>query len=395
MTDPMARMTSRQRILTALSHREPDRVPYDLGGIGPSSMSMGAYRNLVAYLGLEETPELAEITGRRAKLSEGLLQRFRVDTRPLRYGSQGSWKREVREQEGYFVSVDEWGIEQRMSQTDGQNYFIFHHPLAEVATADFEQYPWPDPMDPKRLDGIEESALTLREKVDPCFIFSGSFSMGLLQFAAQLEGHERFFANLSLDPYRVECLLDRLLELKCRFYTWALERLRGLPDIVSESDDLGHQNSLWLSPAMFRKFIKSRYEKLFSTLKSRFGIKVLFHSCGAIYPLIPDLIEMGVDILNPIQLGALEMGNTRRLKEEFGDALTFWGGGVDVQKMLPVGSPREIEDEVQRRIEDLAPGGGFIFAATQAIQPDTPPENILAMLRGLERYGSYPVGRAS
>jgi uroporphyrinogen decarboxylase len=382
-------MTSRQRILTTLSHREPDRVPYDLGAIGPSGISFGAYKKLVSYLALNETPQLGDFVGQRANPSETFLQRFGVDTRPLRYGPQRAWKRQVEDQEGYFFTYDEWGIGQKKSKADGQNYFIFHHPLAQVGTDDLPNFPWPNPVDPGRLEGMAEKALDFKEKGDPAIVLGGSLSQGLLQFAAQLEGHERFFTNLALDPYRVECLLEKLLKLKLNFYSWALTSLREWVDIVSEADDLGYQNSQWVSPEMFRKFIKPRYAKLFSTLKNRFGVKILFHSCGAVYPFIPDLVETGVDILNPIQLGAAGMGDTRRLKKEFGDVLTFWGGGIDVQQMLPVASPQTIEDEVKRRIEDLAPGGGFIFAATQTIQPDTPPENIMAMWKGLQRYGSY------
>jgi uroporphyrinogen decarboxylase len=385
-------MTSRQRILTALSHREPDRVPYDLGGIGPSSISMGAYKNLLNHLSLNEDPELDDIAGQRAKPSETFLERFGVDTRPLRYGPHRSWKLNIQDRDGYSLYFDEWGIGQKKSQDHGQNYFIFHHPLSRMETRDLPHYLWPDPLDPQRLEGLEQNALEIREKADPVFVFGGSFSQGFLQFAAQLEGHERFFMNLLLDPFRVEWVLNKLLEMKLSFYLWALERLRGWVDIISESDDLGHQSSQWLSLEMFRKFVKPLYSELFSTLKKKFEVKVLFHSCGAIYPFIPELIEMGVDILNPIQLGASGMGNTRKLKKEFGDALTFWGGGVDVQQMLPTAAPQMIKDEVKRRIEDLAPAGGFVFAATQTIQPDTPPENIMAMKEALEGYGIYSAG---
>ncbi len=382
-------MTSRERILTTVSHKEPDRVPYDLGSIGPSSISMGAYQNLLSHLQLNEKVELADTAGRRAKPSEIFLQKFHVDTRPLRYGAQRTWGLKVEKHEGYFQYFDEWGIGQKMSEADGKNFFIFHHPLSEVATDDLARYPWPDPADPHRLKGLEKMASDLRQTVDPAFVFGGSFSQGFLQFGAQLEGHQHFFMNLALDPSRVERLMDRLLELKTTFYLWALEKMEDWVDVISESDDLGHQNSQWLSIEMFRKFIKPRYQELISILKKRFKVKFLLHSCGAIYPFIPDIIDMGVDILNPIQLMAKGMDDTRRLKKEFGDALTLWGGGIDVQQTLPSSTPQEIEDEVKRRIEDLAPGGGFVFAATQAIQPDTPPENIIAMWKALQQYGIY------
>ena len=386
-------MTSRQRILKTLAHREPDRVPYDLGGIGPSGISLGAYGKVANYLGLNEDPQIGDISSQRANPSEGFLRKVGVDTRPLGYGAQSSWRLDLKEEEEATFFFDEWGIGRKMPKAKGHNYYIFSHPLAGVPTEHLSRYPWPDPTDPKRIEGVEQRAAAYRSETDPALIFGGSLSQGFLQFAAQLEGYESFFMNLVLDPRRVEWLLDKLLELKLAFYSFALERLEGLVDVISETDDLGHQHSQWLSPEMFRKFAKPRYARLFLPLKKKFGVKILFHSCGSVYPFIPDLIEMGADILNPLQLSAAGMGDTRKMKKEFGDSLTFWGGGVDVQQTLPRASPKEIEEEVKKRIEDLAPGGGFVFAATQAIQSDTPPENLAAMWRALQRYGIYPPGR--
>jgi len=382
-------MTSRERIIKSLSHHEPDRVPYDLGGIGPTGISLGAYENYLKYKKLPEKAEGSVTSGQRARISETMLKQLGVDTRSLVYGAQAAWKFELHEEQGSQTYYDEWGIGHRMSDAGGRNYFICDHPLARVETADLPHYPWPDPLDPKRLEGLREAAERFRKTTDPAILLSGTFSQGILQFAAQLEGYERFFTNLFMDPARVEWLMDKILELKLAFYGWALDALEGLVDIVCEADDFGHQRGQWISPDMFRKFVKPRYETLFSFVKRRSGVKVFMHSCGAVYPFIPDIIDMGADILNPIQLSARDMGDTGRLKREFGDAISFWGGGVDVQQALPFMSPQQVETEVKRRIDDLAPGGGFVFAATQTIQPDTPPENIEAMLRALQRYGLY------
>lgn len=388
-------MTSKERILVALSHREPDRVPFDIGGIPPTSISIGAYQNLLTFMQWPEEAETGDIAMQQAKLSEAFLQRFQVDTRRLRYRTQRSWNLDIQQQEGYALFFDEWGAGWKMPQIGGKNYFIFHHPLSQVETDDLPRYPWPDPLDPYRLEGLEEEAPILKGKSDPALVLWGPLSQGMFQFAAQLEGTERFFMNLVLDPFRVEWVMDKLLEMRLRFFLWALERLSDWVDVVGVGDDFGHQKSQWLSLEMFRKFIKPRYSELFLTLKRRFRVKILFHSCGAIYPFIPDMIEMGVDILNPIQLGAVGMGDTRKLKREFGDVLTFWGGGVDVQTTLPFSTPQLIKDEVKRRINDLAPGGGFIFTPTQSIQPDIPPENFMTMWRALQDYGIYPIENLS
>ncbi|MDO8957771.1 MAG: uroporphyrinogen decarboxylase family protein [Deltaproteobacteria bacterium] len=382
-------MDSRERILIALSHREPDRVPYDLGALGPSGISIQAYRNLLKYLHADEKGEVGDTASQRAKLSENFLQRFRVDTRSFRVRPKGSWSLKMQEEGGYSFFYDEWGIGRKLAKDQGLHFFIFHQPLSEVETSDLPRFPWPDPLDPNRLAGVENEVLAVRKQANPAFVLGSPFSSGLLQFGAQLEGHERFFTDLVLDPRRTEWLLDKLLQLKLSFYQNVLDRMGEWIDIVGEMDDFGHQHSLWVSVEMFRKLIKPRYAELFSFIKKRYGKKILLHSDGAIHPLIPDIIEMGVEILNPIQVGAKDMGDTRKLKKEFGDSLTFWGGGVDIQHTLPFSTPQEVEDEVKRRIEDLAPGGGFVFAATQAIQPETPPENIMAMWKALQSYGIY------
>jgi uroporphyrinogen decarboxylase len=384
-------MSSRQRMSAALSHKEADRVPFDFGGIGPTGISYPAFQKLLDHLQIPEAAEIDDIGFQRAKLTEPFLERFKVDTRQLKYRASSKWKLTIQEEKDYFFYFDEWGIGRKMNKIGGEYYFIFCNPLAEVETDALSRFPWPNPTDPMRLEGIIDTARSLREGPDPATVLGGTFSLGLLQFAAQLEGTERFFSDLALDPYRVEWILDKLLELELTFYLWALERLAGWVDVVMIGDDFGHQTSQWISPGMFRRIIKPRYSELLSIIKKRFGVRILLHSDGAIYPLIPDIIEMGFDALNPIQLGARDMGDTRRLKREFGDALTFWGGGVDVQLFLPYATPREVEDEVMRRIEDLAPGGGFVFAATQAIQSETPSENVMAMQRALQRYGIYPI----
>lgn len=385
-------MSSRERIRTALAHKEPDRVPYDLGSLGPSGIALEAHAKLLAHLQRDEKAELGDLASQRARPSEAFLKAFGVDTRAVKIRPQSAWKMDLRQDAEYSFYYDEWGVGRKKPLTEGHHYFIFHSPLEGVETADLPRYPWPDPEDPARLDGVEEEMGRQERDARPAFVLGGPFSQGLLQFAAQLEGTTRFFMNLALDPYRSEWILDKILDLKLRFYQAALARLGGKVDVVCESDDMGHQHSQWISREMFRRMIKPRYTTLFSAIKKQADVKVLFHSCGAIYPFIPEFIEMGVDILNPIQVGAAGMGDTRKLKREFGDALTFWGGGADVQQTLPFGTPERVEDEVRRRIEDLASGGGYVFAATQTIQSETPPENIVAMWKALRRYGIYPAG---
>jgi len=174
-----------------------------------------------------------------------------------------------------------------------------------------------------------------------------------------------------------------------RYWEKALSLLGDLVDVVQEGDDYGGQQGLLISPRIWRDVFKPRLHQLFSHIKRCAPhVFIFFHSCGSIYEIIPDLIEVGVDILNPVQVAAANM-DTKRLKREFGDCLTFWGGGVDTQKILPRGTPEQVREEVKRRIEDLAPGGGFVFATVHNIQADVPPENILAMWEAVQEFGRY------
>jgi uroporphyrinogen decarboxylase len=204
-------------------------------------------------------------------------------------------------------------------------------------------------------------------------------------------GHEKAWMNMATNPVLAEALLDRFLELKLTYYQAAIERLlvAGVEYfIIGESDDLGGQKGPLISPEMYRRMVKPRHAQLFKAIKeySRGRAFVELHTDGAITKLLPDLIETGIDILNPIQVSAAGMADTRALKRVFGDAIVFHGGGVDSQYTLPHGTPQEVKDEVRRRMDDLAPGGGFIFTPVHSIQHDVPFENFMAMLETYREY---------
>lgn len=183
-------------------------------------------------------------------------------------------------------------------------------------------------------------------------------------------------------------MLDRLVEWRGAFWQRALRELGDLVDIVSEGDDLGSQNSLLMSPRTYRKLIQPQHRRLFDLIKAQSPVKVFLHSCGAIRPLIPDLIDAGVDILNPVQFSAVWM-DLASLKQEYGRDLVFWGGGVDTQAVLGKGTPKEVKAHVRRNIEILSPGGGFVFATVHNIQANHPPENVMAMWEAWQEYGGY------
>ena len=382
-------MTPKERLLTALQHREPDRVPFDLGSTNVTGIHRIAYRNLLAHLGMRaDEVRVCDTVQQLAEVGEAVLQRFGVDTRGVRPRPGSSWSLELEEDEKYRHFTDEFGIRWSMPREGGLYYDMTSHPLEEVATEEeIASYPFPDPQDPARVAGLREEAERLAD--EGWAVVLGGPGEGAFERSLWLRGFERFFIDLVRSPSLALALLDRLVDFRLKFWELLLGEVGDLAQVVVEGDDLATQRGLMISPEMYRKYLKPRHKRIFSFIKERAPqVKIFFHTCGAVYELIPDLIEVGVDILNPVQLSAAGM-DPRRLKREFGDALTFWGGGVDTQRVLPRGTPEEVKDEVKRRIEELAPGGGFVFATVHNIQADVPPENILAMWEALQEYGKY------
>ena len=383
-------MTSRERILTSLRHQEPDRIPFDLGSTLVTGITSIAYKNLLSYLGVEkEKIDICDIIQQLAAVDEKILQRLKVDTRGIFLKDFSAWQLKIKEDEKHFYFSDAWGITWRMPKVGGYYYDMCQHPLGYASIADIDNYSWPDPLDGGRIKGLKEEIKRIKEEKG-CIVILGSagMSVGLLQTATWLQGFEECYSNLAAKPLLMSKLFDKLVELDIKFWEMFISELGNEIDIILYADDFGIQNGLLISKDMFREYFKPRYRKIFSFIKSRCSAYIFFHTCGSVYDLIPELIEIGIDILNPVQVSAAKM-DTKRLKREFGDAITFWGGGVDTQRILPFGSPQEVKDEVKRRINDLAPGGGFVFTTVHNIQPGVPPENIMAMYEAVERYGRY------
>jgi uroporphyrinogen decarboxylase len=385
-------MTSAERIKAALNHQEANRIPLDLGSTKMTGISIKAYENFIKYKGWEDldtSPEILDPVQQLAFMRENVLEKLEVDTRGLIPSAPSDYKTEYREVDGYIEFVDEWGVGWRKPVAGGFYFDMMSYPMSgEMKISNLNNFAWPNPLDNTRIAQFPNRIEDSRKQGDYAFVMHG-ICAGLLEMALRLRGFEQLFMDFVLDPGLVCGILDKVLEIKTAYWEKALELVGKDVLVAIEADDLGTQNSLLISPDLYRKFVKPRHKKLFSFIKEKAPhIKVFLHSCGAIKPLIPDLIEAGVDILNPVQVSANGM-NTKELKRDFGDILTFWGGGIDTQKVLPFGSPKEVREEVKRRIDDLAPGGGFVFSTIHNIQADVPPENIEAMLEAFERYGIY------
>jgi len=379
------KMTHRERLLTALSHREPDRVPVDLGGTYATGITVRAYENLKRHLGLQHPTLLMRKWSEIAKTDESVLQSLDVDTRVIMPRADPGWVEGWREKvlpDG--TSLDEWGVP-RIKPPDGF-WFISHSPLAgDKSLDDLERYPWPDPHDRDRFQGLKEQAAFLRKTTDCALITM--FPRPFVSLSQFLRGYNDWFTDLILNREFIETMMEKILQICLGIGRHLLEAVGDEVDCVFVHDDLGTTDSLMMSPQMYREMIKPRHKQIFDLIRNMTRAKIIYHCDGAIHPLIQDFIDIGVDVLNPVQVSAKGL-DTDTLKQEFGDHLSFWGG-IDTNYVLPKGTVEEVKDEVKKRINHLAKGGGYVVASVHNILDEVPPENVVAMLNTAVEYGKY------
>jgi uroporphyrinogen decarboxylase len=378
-------MTGRDRIRAALAHQETDQLPFDLGGTRVTGIHVRAYERLRPALGLEpRDPRVADLTQQLAEVEPDVLDAMGCDVRNVAPRGASTYRREYHEDGTHRWFIDEWGVGRRIPLKDGLYFDSFAAPLAgEPDDAAIDAFAWPDPADPARYEGMAQEAQ--RYAAEGRAVHAGSICGGLTEGLFKMRGFEDGYMDLAAEPARARRVMARILEIKFAYWERLLPQLGDTVDIVGEADDLGGQARPLFSPATYRSLVKPLHRELFDFIHARTDAKVFFHTCGAVRDLIPDLIDIGVDILNPVQVSAAGM-DTAELKREFGRDIVFWGGGVDTQRVLGTGTPDEVRAEVRRRIADLAPGGGFVFATVHNIQPDVPAENILAMREELRAW---------
>ncbi|MCX6559203.1 MAG: hypothetical protein NTZ26_01690 [Candidatus Aminicenantes bacterium] len=382
-------MTSRERVLAALDHRVPDRVPIDLGG-NQTGIHRVAYENLIARLGWSEPIEIMDLVQQLARPSEAVLRRLGVDTRYVAAGAPAGFKGGVvrRERDGRLWEdfQDEFGVVWSRPE-DAPNYFdISHSPLAGLSLDEIRQYPFPNGGDPSRFAGLRERALTLHRET-PYAVISG-ISGVVYEICWYMRGLENLFIDMMEQPEILETLLDRTLRYWLDWFRGFLDEAGDVVDVIMIGDDLTGQDGPLFPPRIYRSIVQPRQKALVSYIKSRTRAKIWYHSCGSILPYIPDLLDNGIDALNPVQVAARGM-DPASLKARFGDRLVFWGGGIDTQKILPRGTPAEVREEVRRNIRAFSPGGGYVFANVHNIQADVPPDNVLALFDAARDFGIY------
>lgn len=382
--------TSRQRVLTALKHQQPDRVPLDLASTQVTGISNTAYTNLRHFLGLPPAePNTMDIVQQVCIPHDDVFERLGVDTRGLFPLISSNWKIDLQDEENSQTFVDEWQCKQRMPKDGGYYFSQCGSPLDDTTLTKqaVDGLTWPDPADPQRWAGLREQAERFHER--GYAVTMRGLCAGILEMACRLRPMDKLMMDLAMGDEAATHLLAKITELKGRFWEAALDDLGDVVDVVVEADDYGTQHSMLVSPAMYRQLLKPLQAELFQIIRQRAPESFLFfHSCGNVRTLIPDFIEIGVDILNPVHVTATGMEPVA-LKRDFGKDICFWGGGVDTQGVLPNGTPQQVRDDVRRNVSALAEGGGYVFNTVHNIQADVPPENIMAMYEALAEVGVY------
>jgi len=372
-------MTSRERVLAALSHRQPDRVPLDLGGTRNSTMVVDGYERLQEHFGLTDEPKIIERMMRVVEIDEGVLTRLQIDTRPV---FPGSATKGLAADLGPRRYRDMWGVER--VQPEGSYYYdLAGSPLAgDIDVQELLKYPWPDPDDPGFTAGLKDRVRWIREHTEAASVLA--LPPAFVHISQYLRGFEDWFCDFVAEPKRLEALFDAILDVTLAIATRQLQAVGREVDVVLTSDDLGSQNAFLVSREHYLRYIKPRQQRFFRQIKDLTPAKVVFHSCGSVVSIIDDLIEMGVDGLNPVQPQAAGM-NPADLKKKYRGRMAFWGG-TDAQGIVPRGSVADVKRMVERLIEDMAEGGGYVFSNCHNIQPDVPLPNVLAMFEHAHEY---------
>lgn len=403
-------MTSRERVLAAINHRTGDRVPVDVGGTEVTGLHGIAYNQLQAHLGLEAVPpRLFHVYMQLAAVEDRVRARFGGDVVRLSIGAR-EWKPWTLS-DGSACEVPAKWVPRRgedgsevVDGPDGKPLIIRHRDSPWFSATGpvcpyiqclddirkfgqvirfMDRAPWFD----ESLEELAARAKRLREETD--YAVAGVFGGHIFAAAQLIRGMQNFMCDLAVDEAFACGLMDALADAHMEDFERYIAALGPYVDVICIADDLGMQQGPQLDPVMWRRLVKPRMARLYKFMKSRMGgIKLFLHSCGSVRAFIPDLIEMGVDILNPVQVAAAGM-DSRALKADFGRDIVFWGGGCDTQRVLSLGTPETVRAEVARRMADFAPEGGFVFAQVHNVQPDVPPENMVAMWDAAVALGRY------
>jgi uroporphyrinogen decarboxylase len=384
-------MTSLERVRAVLNHQIPDRVPVIIGVSNATGIKMKPYQGIKKLAGIEapdnyiyDWPELGT-----AKIDEKTMLRLHSDVRGVLDRFPLKVQERNKNREPHSPCLDDWGMGQ--IEIEPGVWFPGFHPLADATTIkELEDYPdWPDMDDPYRVALVKEEAQKIADE-NKFAIMATPWLMFPLERAFGLQGMDKFLMNLAMIPDFAEAMLKKNLELCKQHMGYFLDAIGENIDLIKIGDDLGSQDRLMISPKMYRQMLKPLHADLIKFIKERTKAKVFFHTDGDVFDLIEDFIEIGVDVLNPIQTSAGKMSDLEGLKQSYGERLVFCGA-IDTQHVLPHGTPEEVRQEVHRVIKILGDNGGYMVASVHTIMNEVPPENILAMVDTVEEFGYYPL----
>jgi len=410
-------MNSRERIRSAIEHREPDRIPVDFAASTVTGISAIAYNALKEKLGIDSPTRVFDVVQQLAMPDGQLLDRFGADAidvnvlfmqdikwmpATLGDGSEAmypDWFQPVEEPGGSRVAHDRLGNVISRMPPGGSNFDQVFFPwesgypehMDEIYAA-FQSVNWVAHSHTKYVN-IDDTELRrrvadLRSRTDRALVMSGGVKF--LEMGFFLRRMDQFLLDLYIDSQKASALLDKLFELQLNKLERTIKVIGDLVDVIRFGDDLGMTTGPLIDTEIFRKFLKPLYRKMCDTVKQRSDMKIFFHSCGGIRPLIPDLIDAGFDLLNPVQTNCAGM-DALELKREFGKDITFWGGGVDTSAVLPSGTPEQVRKDVLERCEILGRDGGFVFAPVHNIVAGVPPENVIAAYDAVKEYNGEKI----
>ena len=411
-------MNSRERVLAALAHREPEKVPVDLGSNPSSGISAIAYDNLLKHLELDHLPvQIYDVVQQLAQPQQEIIDLFGIDVldigrsfnvQPedweptlLANGQQAyypAWFQPVQDKDGNWTATDGQGLNiarmpARATFFD-QTYFPWldgypegmqglDEAMSQVLWAAFAHSPWDHSSDPDFWTRLRNNALEMKKTSGKALMIV--VGCNLFEWGTFIRRMDNFLMDLYMDPVNVEALLDALMERHMDTLTKVINAVGDVADILRFGDDLGAMNGPFMDPELYRELFKPRHQQLCSYVKENSNMYTFLHSCGSIYQLMPDLIDAGFDILNPVQTQATDMA-PEKLKKEFGKEVSFWGGGVETVGTLNKATTEQVREEVLERLEILSRGGGFVFNPVHNILPDVPPENIVAMFNAIKEF---------
>lgn len=407
-------MNHRERVLKAINHEEPDRVPIDIGGMRSTGMHSIAYREFRKHLGFGyDSVKLYDVFQQLGLIDQDILDYFDADVVPVNrlepaFGIKiDHWKEgelidgsdalvpagfDPEKENGVYKIKDDEGhtIAQRSESSLYYDQAGVYHPMADADTKEKirEEYECEEISEEER-EFLANQAENLREETDRAIM--AEFGGSIYEKGQTLRGYKQWYLDLAGNKELVKYLLDKLVENYLDNLETFIDVLSDKVDIVVfGGDDLGMQDGPQVSPETYQEIFLPRHKRMWDFVHKNTDWKVFLHSCGSIYQLLPYLIEAGVDIINPVHINASHM-KPQRLEQEFGNEVVFWGGGCDTQKVLPSGSVEDVREDVKKNVETFAPGGGFVFTPVHNIQPDVNAKNIETVYKAAEEFGDYPI----